>query len=281
MTTYNEVKIARILNPTSIDLGEYVINPYKGCAFSCLYCYVRSNRTTSRETRGWGSYVDARINAPERLEKEIILRKPQCVLLGSTTECFQPIEKRLRLSQKVLEILNRHKISYTILTRSPLITDYIPLLKTGLCKKIYFTINTMPPDLKIQLEPKSPPFEQRFQAIDTLLKEGVSVVPYFSPVLPWISEFGDIFSRFQKASCIEFEGLNFSLINIKDVFKAIVSVYPKLESGYQRLLVDKKFYEETWEGIRKALVLEAIKAKKSYNIYIHRFGKYFENIYQK
>jgi DNA repair photolyase len=276
----SEVKIARILNPTSIDLGDYVINPYKGCEFSCLYCYVRSNRTTSRETRPWGSYVDVRFNAPERLEKEIALRKPQCVLLGSTTECFQPVEKRYGISRQILEILNRQSVSYVILTRSPLIAEYTPLLREGFCKKIYFTVNNFPLALKAQLEPKSPGFELRFEAINKLLDAGVSVTPYFSPILPWITDMGRAFEKFPKAEGVEGEGLNFNLINIADVIAAIGQVYPELKDNYKRLVADKEFFDMTWRGIRKEFVSQAAQAKKSYNIYIHQFGDYFKNKYQ-
>jgi DNA repair photolyase len=114
MLEFQEVKIKRILNPTAIDLGEYVINPFMGCEHACLYCYVRSNRLVSRKTKPWGEYVDIRINAPDLLEKEILSKKPKQVLLGSTTECFQPIERKYQLTKRVLEILNKYKIYYVI-----------------------------------------------------------------------------------------------------------------------------------------------------------------------
>ena len=280
MIQYNEVKISRILNPTSIDLGEYVINPYKGCEFSCLYCYVRSNRVTSREARPWGSYVDIRINAPQQLEQEIALRKPKCVLLGSTTDCFQPIEAKYGLTRKLLEILNKHNIFYSILTRSPIITEYVPLLNKGFCKGIYFTVNNMTRELKAVLEPKSPSYEARFKVINQLLENGIPVTPYFSPVLPWISDTGVAFGLALKAKSIEFEGLNFNLANIGDVMQAIRSVYPQFKSNFERMQKDKVFYESVWESVRKEIVDGAIKAKKSYNVYIHRFGDYFKNTYK-
>lgn len=276
---YNEVNISRILNPTSIDLGDYVINPYKGCAFGCLYCYVRSNKVTSKEKREWGTYVDVRINAPERLEKEIQLRKPKCVLLGSTTDCFQSIEEKYRLTKKILEILNKHKVFYSILTRSPLIAECVLLLNQGFCRSIYFTVNDITTSSKAALEPKSPSFELRYKAIDKLLENKIPVIPYLSPYLPWISSGQELFTRFPQAKAIEFEGLNFNLANIDPVMAAIYSVYPELKSKYETLRTDKHFYEQTWESIRKDLGKYAIAAKKSYNIYIHRFGDYFKNKY--
>lgn len=280
MAEYKDVKVSRILNPTSIDLGEFVINPYKGCEYGCLYCYVRSNRTTARETRQWGSYVDIRSNAVERLEKEIVSKRPECVLIGSTTEAFQPIERRTGLTGKILEILNFYKVHYVILTRSPILAEYIPQLSEGLCKNIYFTVNDFDEGLKSKLEPKSPAFELRFKAIEDLSSHDIPVVPYFSPILPWVSDVGSIFKKLANAKRIEFEGLNFNLVNIRDIIDTISTLYPALGDRYRKLHKDRKFYETTWEEVRKTAVSGAIASKKSYNIYIHNFEKYFENSYQ-
>jgi DNA repair photolyase len=279
MIEFKDVKIKRILNPTSIDLGEYVINPYMGCEYSCLYCYVRSNKVISKRSGIWGAYVDIRINAPELLEKELLSKKPECVLLGSTTDCFQPVEKRCTVTKRILEILNKHNVYYNILTRSPYITEYIDILKQGFCKKIYFTINRIPDELKNRLEQKSPGFEARFNAINKMLYENIAVVPYFSPILPWLSDFKDIFSLFPKSDVVEFEGLNINLVNINDIISEIASIYPRLKSNYERLVKDKDFYSSFWNSIKKDIIREAIKAKKNYNIHIHRFTNYFNNTY--
>jgi len=280
MTEFNEVKIGRILNPTSIDLGEYVINPFMGCEFKCLYCYVRSNRVISRKTKPWGDYVDIRINAPERLEKELALKKPKQVLLGSTTECFQPIERQYGITRQVLEILNKHKVFYAILTRSPIITDYIALLKQGFCKRIYFSINNYASSFKAQIEPRSPAFALRDQAVNLLLGEGLPVVPYFSPILPWVSDTENVFARFPASQAVEFECLNFRLVNIQDIIDNISTLEPSLRENYENMLKDRLFYARTWQGIEEDIKNQAKQAKKRYNIYVHNFGDYFGNSYK-
>ncbi len=290
MLEFNDVKITRILNPTSIDLGEYVINPFMGCEFACLYCYVRSNKVVgpvprtgrnviSIRNKPWGEFVEIRINSPDLLEKELVNKKPKTVLLGSTTECFQPIERKYRITERVLEILNKHKVYYVILTRSPLILDYMNLLKEGFCKKIYFTINKFNPEFKLKLEPKSPGFDIRDEAVNTLLNQGISVNPYFSPVLPWVSDLKGVFLRFEKAEDIEFECLNFRLANISAIIKSIAEVKPDLRVQYENMLKDKAFYEDVWADIKKGIEKQAKEAKKRYNIYIHNFGDYFKNLY--
>ncbi|MFH1782444.1 MAG: radical SAM protein [Candidatus Omnitrophota bacterium] len=279
MTKINTVKISRILNPTSIDLGEYVINPYMGCEYSCLYCYVRHNKVISKKKDPWGTYVDIRINSPKLLEKEILLKKPKCVLLGSTTECFQDVEKNYKITKQVLEILNRYGVYYNILTRSPYIKEYIDLLSKGFCKRIYFTINNITSSLKNKLEPKSPNFTERIQAINELLHKNINVTPYFSPILPWVSDLKGIFSKFPRASAVEFEGLNFRVGNIDKIIDSISSIYPELKEKYIRLLKDRDYYDGFWYNTKEDIKKEADLAKKDYHVYIHTFASYFENKY--
>ena len=110
-----------------------------------------------------------------------MLKKPKRVLLGSTTECFQPIEKEFCVSRKILEILNKNKIYFSILTRAPIIADNLGLLSKGFCENVYFTINNYDIKLKNILEPKAPAFSARKKAIDMLKKSGINVIPYFFP----------------------------------------------------------------------------------------------------
>ncbi len=281
MTEFKEVKVQRILNPTSIDLGDFVVNPFMGCQYACLYCYARGMRAVCRSGRTWGEFVDIRVNAPELLERELSRKKPETVLLGSTTECFQPAELKCRLTGRILEVLNRNRTGYVILTRSPLILEYLPLLKEGYCRRIYFTVNSYGPGIKAGLEPRSPDFSAREDAVNRLLSEGVPVIPYFSPLLPWISGTAGVFSRFPGAQRLEFECLNFRLDNIGDIIGAIAGAEPALGRSYGRMLTDRAFYSSVWKEIEKSIAQEAKSAEKMYNMYVHAFGDYFKNSYAR
>jgi DNA repair photolyase len=285
---YREVGSERILNPTSIDLGEYVINPYMGCAFNCLYCYVRSNRAVSRRRLAWGQFVDIRIDAPRLLSKELTLKKPKNVLLGSTTECFQPIEEKYGLTQALLKILNKQGIYYIILTRSPLIVSALPLLKAGYCQRIYFTINNYSPAFKARLEPGSPAFADRAAAIHTLTAAGLTVIPYFSPVLPGISDLNGIFEDYPDAGNLECECLNFRLANLEAIIAAIGSVDSGLQALYRQMQHDAACYYRVWTELQcKLTVLAQNRQERDgkplprYQVHVHQFGDYFKNTYNK
>jgi DNA repair photolyase len=279
MVKITEVMSSRILNPTSIGLGEYVINPYAGCEFGCLYCYVRSNRSVLKRNDPWGEYVDVRVNAPELLEKELALHKPAVVLLGSTTECFQPQEERSAVTGKLLDILNRFQVPYVILTRSAYIRQYLPLLRKGFCKRVYFTVNRFSPELKALLEAKSPDFDARISAVNILLEAGIPVVPYFSPLLPWISDFKSVFTRCPKARHIEFECLNFNLSNIDDIIGKISAHSCALAARYERMRQDPLFYNEVWKNIMQEIDACASEVKSEVKVHTHAYGDYFNNKY--
>lgn len=281
MTEFKLIKVSQILNPTSINLGDYVINPYKGCQYGCVYCYVKQNKTIQNKENLWGSYVEIKINAPQILEKEIKLKKPKTILLGSTTECFQPIEEKYKITYNILKILNKYGVYYYILTRSPYIQEYIDLLSEGFCKKIYFTINNIPEELKMKLENKSPSYEERLKAIEKLSKADIEVIPYYSPIFPFISELKDIFKRFINIKHIEFESLNFKVTNIKAIIDIISSLYPATRILYEKMLLDKEYYERYWRKIKKLITKEAKKNKIRLRLYIHNFNCYFNNIYSK
>ncbi|MCB4792136.1 MAG: radical SAM protein [Elusimicrobia bacterium] len=274
-----EVGVSRILNPTSIDLGDYVINPYKGCQFSCIYCYAQFNKSTLKDKRKWGSFVDVRLNAPLLLEKEILIKKPKQVLIGSITECFQPVETKYKITNKVLEILNKHGVYYSILTRSPLIRESLHLLKEGYCKAIYFTINNFGQDLKNKIELKSPPFKDRLAAIEELHYNKIPVIPSFSPILPFVTDINDIFAGFEKYDTMNFEGLNFNLGNISKVIDAITGSYPYLKQKYNAMVTDNKIYNGTWQSIKNSIEKYAKENNKVYNVYIHGRKDYFKNTY--
>lgn len=275
-----EIKAERVLNPTSIDLGEFVINPYKGCELNCVYCYVKTNRATFQNSRPWGSYVDVRANTPERLEKELDQKSVSQVLLGSTTELFQPVEEKYRMSRKILEILNRRRISYVILTRAPEILDVLPLLTQGFCRKIYFTVNLFDMKFKRLLEPKSADFKSRAKAIQTLMENGIPVITYFCPVLPWISEYEKVFDYYPSSDPIEFEFLNFTLKHIDEVIGCIEKVNPEIGNRYHKMQKDRSYYNEVWDGIRGSLKPLAEASGRRYKFYEHQYEGYFENQYR-
>jgi DNA repair photolyase len=137
-----EIKIIhtqKVLSKTQISLADYVINPYQGCEFGCVYCYSQENKNL--KNKNFFQFLGVKINAPSVLEKELKINKPKRVLLGSTTECFLYQELKYKITQKILFLLNKHHIPYTILTKSSLIKNFLSLIRKNKDNKIFFTLN--------------------------------------------------------------------------------------------------------------------------------------------
>jgi len=98
---------------------------------------------------------------------------------------------------------------------------------------------------------------------------GIPVTPYLSPLLPRVTDVRGVFSLFEQADEVGFEGLNFNLGNIDAVIAAVGSCRPAVRTFYRAMVDDRSYYDEIWREIRQSIVREAIKAKKNHYIYIH------------
>ena len=271
-----EQNITTILRPTGINLAPYVINPYQGCELGCLFCYAQFSKKARKEILEWGEYVRVKLNALKVLERELAVIKPIKVLLGSTTECFQPIEKKYRVTKAIIQKLNEYNIPYIILSRSLLIKDYIPLLKNGSCEAVYFTIDTLPQKIQNKFEPRAPRVNQSIDTANALIKGGIKTILYCCPILPWISEWQSIVERVEGASRVEFEMLNFKMAKVDQIMLFIEKEYPKHKDKFTRLLRDSDFYYEVVDSFDNE-----VKKLCSGNINIHRteFDDFFKNKY--
>lgn len=176
----------KVLSPTQITLSDYAINTYRGCEFGCLYCYSQNNKNIKKTD--FFNCLGTKPDAPRILAKELKYCRPKKVLLGSTTECFQYQEKKEKITEKVLSILNDYNIPYTILTKSHLIADCLPLISENKENKIYFTLNFSCDTLIRLLENSSPSLDKRIEAIKRIISFKIKLRIHIGPFIPYISD---------------------------------------------------------------------------------------------
>jgi len=280
MCQIEEIKVSTILRPTGIDLAPYVINPYQGCSLGCLFCYAQFSKTAQKEERPWGSYVKVKINASEMLQKELEKIKPEKVLLGSTTEIFQPLEKKYKVTESILKILNAQKIPYVLMSRSPLICDYVRLLQEGSCERIYFTVNAFPPELGIRIKEAAPAAAQSIETIKVLEKNDIPVVAYLCPLLPGQDNWKALFKSLQGVKNIECEIMNFLMAKNNDLWGKLMQADSGQADFYRQFLEDEVFYKQVMQEFSDDIRAEAISLGKNIKIHQHEFCAYFNNRYQ-
>ncbi|WP_078433902.1 SPL family radical SAM protein [Metabacillus halosaccharovorans] len=181
-----------------LDVGfTHSLNPYSGCGFSCLYCYVREMPIQRFKDIPWGEWVDIKTNAAENYRKEIQrLRKkekPVNIFMSSATDPYQPIERKATITRRLLEEMIDHPPDFLqIQTRSPLIKrdiDLLVILKEKCNVIVSMTIETDREDIKRLFAPYAPGITLRLNAMKELRDARIPTQASISPVLPFTPDF--------------------------------------------------------------------------------------------
>jgi DNA repair photolyase len=179
-----EVTARTILTKTGIPGMDYCLNPYVGCEHACRYCYATYMKKYSGHAEPWGDFVDAKINAPDLLRRE--LRRPRHgeVMLSSVTDCYQPLEARYKLTRACLETLAISSLKVTVLTKSALVVRDIDIFRRMPSVDVGLTISTDREDMRGIFEPHSSPIPARLAALKEIAEAAIPTYVFIGPILP-------------------------------------------------------------------------------------------------
>ncbi len=171
------------------------INPYRGCEHGCSYCYARPFHEYLGFSAGldFESKIMVKENAPELLRRELSSPswKPQLLAMSGVTDCYQPAERRLRLTRRCLEVLAEFRNPVSIVTKNYLVTRDLDLLRELAAHKaaqVNLSINSLDSDLARKLEPRAATPRQRLAAVEALSKAGVPVGVLVAPIIPALND---------------------------------------------------------------------------------------------
>jgi DNA repair photolyase len=179
-----EIFAKTILTKTAISGFDYCINPYIGCGHGCRYCYASFMKRFTGHLEPWGEFIDAKVNAPHLLKKQLKRAKQGVVTLSTVTDPYQPIERRYQLTRKCLEALLEGQLSVNLLTRSPLCLRDMDLFKRFEKIEAGFSIATHDEGIKKIFEPNSPSIDSRVKALRALHREKIRTYAFVGPMLP-------------------------------------------------------------------------------------------------
>jgi DNA repair photolyase len=276
---YREQNAQRALSPTSITIADYVINPFVGCDFNCVYCYARLNSTYQKKKNKLGDdFVEAKPNFIALLERELREKRPRHVLIGSITEVYQHCEERTAVTRAVLELLNKNGVTYTILTKSQRIVRDVDLISADEKNEVYFTVNSLDDRTRRVLEPAASPVEERKEAIMTLHGSGVKMILHVGPVIPCITEARPLINEFAAiCSLVEFESLNLKMADKTALLFKLQSHYPQAFNEVQLLYKNEHVYNECYR-IMEEEVMEITKEKNiQARFFIYPYDSFYLN----
>lgn len=254
-----EVTAKSILNPSRISGVTYAINPYVGCQHACSYCYGRfMARYTGHQGEEWGTFIDAKINAPRVLQQQLrrkrtIAKEP--VLFSSVTDAYQPVERRFQLTRRCLEVLIRHQFPISILTKSDLVLRDVDLLGEGSDNEVGMTIITLDEKVRQVFEQGAPPSIRRIETLRSLSTQGIHTFAFVGPIIPYLStpDLEELVRLLGESgvSYILFDRLNIKYGNRPIIHQALHNHFAdKLQAINTALRLGSQYYE----GIRAQIV---------------------------
>jgi DNA repair photolyase len=171
------------------------INPYRGCSHGCVYCFARPGH----EYLGFSAGLDfetkivVKENAPELLRKELSSPKyvPDSLTISGVTDCYQPIERKLELTRRCLQVCAEFRNPVGIVTKNHLVTRDLDVLKDLASfggAVVMLSITTLDPDLTRVMEPRTSVPKRRLAAVEALANAGILVGVMVAPVIPGLTD---------------------------------------------------------------------------------------------
>ncbi|MGD1848407.1 MAG: PA0069 family radical SAM protein [Salibacteraceae bacterium] len=196
LTQYIREHPKKVVNKVnSPDVGmAWSVNAYQGCEHGCVYCYAR----TTHQYWGWSAGLDferkiiVKENAPQLLEKH--LQKPgwkgETIVFSGNTDCYQPAEKRFRLTRKMLEVCLKYGQPVGIITKNSLVLRDLEVLmelnKRNLVA-VHLSITSLKEDLRRKLEPRTATASKRLKVVETLAANNIPVNVMVAPIIPGLT----------------------------------------------------------------------------------------------
>lgn len=180
----------------SPDVGfTHSVNPYRGCAHGCIYCYARPGHEYLGMSSGldFESRIMVKPEAPRLLRVELSARswRPTTLVFSGVTDCYQPVERQLCLTRRCIEVCRDFGNPVAIVTKNALVTRDLDLLGEMAARSlamVLISVTTLDRDLSRIMEPRASAPSQRLQAIARLRAAGVPVGVMVAPVIPAITD---------------------------------------------------------------------------------------------
>jgi len=196
-TTVIEERVKSILSKNdSPDLSfDLSINPYRGCEHGCIYCFARPTHSYLGLSPGldFETKIIAKVNAAEKLREQLGARsyRPSPINIGSATDAYQPVERKLGITRAVIEVLAECSHPFSLVTKSSGVErdlDLVaPMGQRGMAA-VYVSVTSLEPTLARVLEPRAAAPHRRLRTIEALARAGVPVGVSVSPIIPFINE---------------------------------------------------------------------------------------------
>ena len=272
-----------IARNTSPDIPfDRSINPYRGCEHGCVYCYARPTHAFLGLSPGLDFEIKllAKLDAARLLERELGAPGYRCqpLALGTNTDPYQPVERRLEITRSILEVLARCRHPVTIVTKSAGVVRDLdllaPMARQNLAR-VAISVTTLDRDLARRLEPRAAAPARRLQAIRQLSGAGVPTAVMVAPIIPALTDH-EIEAILRAAAAAGASSAGYVLLRlpheVKELFEGWLEAHAPERAGHVLSLVRQcrggRLYDATFgrrmrgEGAYAELVEQRFAAAK-------------------
>jgi DNA repair photolyase len=173
----------------------YSLNPYRGCEHGCIYCYARP----SHEYLGFSAGLDfetkimVKHDAPKLLDRQLRNPswQPQVVMLSGDTDCYQPIERKLGITRRCLEVFLQYRNPVSIVTKNALVQRDVDVLKELASLNLVLvtiSITSLNHELIRRMEPRTSTPTKKLETVEMLANEGIPVGVNVCPIIPGLND---------------------------------------------------------------------------------------------
>jgi DNA repair photolyase len=243
----------------------WTINPYRGCEFGCHYCYARYTHEFMgmEDGRLFEEKIYAKAEAAQILAEELKRHKQGTIAIGTSTDPYQPAERRFQTTRSILEVFaSGQGRTLSITTKSNLVIrdlDLLGKIRRANILHVNMTVTTTDSALARKLEPKAPQPELRFAAVAELARAGVSVGVFANPILPLLTDsvanLESVAAAAAQAGAQYFGGGTLFLMPSaqRQFFPFLDREFPELAARYRRRYLHHPYLRgdyERWIGSR-------------------------------
>lgn len=171
------------------------LNAFRGCEHGCIYCFARPTHAYLGLSPGldFETKLSAKFDAPELLMRELRARTYKCEVLamGTNTDPYQPIERKLAITRRVLEVLSDFNNPTSIVTKSALVVRDLDILRSMAERrlvKVFLSVTTLDRHLARTMEPRAATPELRLKAVRALADAGIPVGVMVAPIIPALND---------------------------------------------------------------------------------------------
>lgn len=246
--TENPRKIVNRVDSPDLHFG-WSMNPYQGCEHGCVYCYARNTHEYYGFSAGldFESRIIAKPDAPRLLEQQLLQSNwhSSPIMLSGNTDCYQPLEREMKITRGMLEVLVRYRHPVGIVTKNSLILRDIDLLRELAALRlvgVFISITTLDEGLRRVMEPRTASAAKRLDTVRQLNEAGIPTGVFMAPIIPGLNHH-EIPSLIEKAA----------EHGAPDVAYTVVRLNGQVEKIFKDWL-EKNFpdrFNKVWNGIQE------------------------------